>query len=252
MRNVVRAIARHTNILLGALLLVIGVIALIVWLQQQSGGYDVGGSVPMTTPTATTRPSASVPVVPSSSSPATRPTTTRPTSRPPVMKDIDGVPIHITITQGGKTLADADIVPIQLDATNELNPPVMKSGWYGPPDWNTVPGNLSSWSGVIVGHNATGSPLRKDVFYDLGMVKKSAKITLQYRMSSGSLVNAEFTASEAAHEVLKADLESLSKYWGSKTAKPGRKLMVVSCVLDAPHVEGHSIKNYVVRATRTK
>lgn len=171
---------------------------------------------------------------------------------PAPLQDIDGTPVHITVRHQGVPLIDADIDLIQLNDDGWLNPDPGLAGWYGPPQWQTVPGNLSGYRAVIAGHNVTGEGM-KDVFFDLGRVKAGDSVVITYALRAGGLAAAQFDVAADAVSVPKQDVvaQATTAYrWVWQTDGPERTLALFSCDLDAPHVDGHSVDNWIVTATR--
>jgi len=194
-------------------------------------------------------------VIPSASAVPSAPPVPTATAAPPTpapLQDIDGTPAHIAVLHQGVPLIDADINLIQLDGDGWLNPDPGLAGWYGPPDWETVPGNLSGYRGVIVGHNVTGVG-GKDVFYDLGQVRAGDAVVITYALRAGGYATADFTVRQDAQSVPKQDVvaQAATTYkWVWQSDAPERALSLFSCDLDAPHVDGHSVDNWIVSATR--
>ncbi|MGB4136893.1 MAG: sortase [Microbacterium sp.] len=229
---------------IAAALVVIGLAGLIGAFLLWNATRAPLGDVPMApAPTST----SSLPAAPPSS-------TTGPTSAPSPapLQDIAGVPVHVTVLQQGAPLIDADVKPIQLDDNGWLSPEAGLAGWYGPPQWDTVPGNLSEYRGIIVGHNVTGTGT-KDVFYDLGRARTGDRVVITYALRSGGLTTADFIVAQDARAVPKQDVVTLaqSEYkWVWQSDTPQRALSLFSCDLDAPHVDGHSLDNWIVVAER--
>ncbi|MGN8027740.1 class F sortase [Microbacterium sp. 22242] len=207
------------------------------------------GAVPMkpapqAAATASATPAPAPTASPSPAAPAT------PTPAP--LQDIAGTPVHVTVLQQGAPLIDADVNRIQLNGDGWLSPDPGLAGWYGPPQWDTVPGDLSDYHGVIVGHNVTGSGT-KDVFYDLGRVRAGDSVVLTYALQGGGYATAGFTVAQDARSVPKQDVvaQATTAYkWVWQSDVPDRVLSLFSCDLDAPHIDGHSVDNWVVTAVR--
>jgi len=223
--------------------LVAGVSALLLWSATRSAL----GDVPMSTAPAAVKPSTSATPWPSPS-----PTTAPVAPTPAPLQDIAGIPVHVTVLQQGVPLIDADVNRIQLDGDGWLNPDPGLAGWYGPPQWDTVPGNTSGYRGIIVGHNVTGYGT-KDVFYDLGRVRAGDSVVLTYALQAGGFATADFTVTQDARSAPKQDVvaEATTTYsWVWQADGPQRSLSLFSCDLDAPHVDGHSVDNWIVTAVR--
>lgn len=207
------------------------------------------GDVPMT-PAPTESPSQAPSVTP------TLPTTPSPSPTPtiPAMENIDGMPVHIRITHGSTALVDTAIVVTLLDGNGMLVPPAGQAGvYYSPEQWSTLPGNLDTYRGIIVGHNVTGSGV-KDVFYDLGQVKQGDVVTITYQLNAGGVMTAEFVVTADAHSAPKTDVIQAPEYqylW-QPTSEPGRYLSIFSCDLSQAEPGQHSRNNWIVDTIRTK
>lgn len=177
--------------------------------------------------------------------------TTSPAPSAP-LSDIAGMPIHITVRHGNEVLIDASIVPITLDADGVLAPPPGEAGvYYSRSDWNTIPGNLDRYRGIIAGHDVTGNGT-KDVFYNLGAVREGDAISLIYSLDAGGTATAGFVATADAASVPKSDVVHASEYqylWQSMK-EPGRLLSILSCDLSQADPGQHSRNNWVVDAVR--
>ncbi|GAB6859768.1 class F sortase [Microbacterium xylanilyticum] len=201
---------------------------------QVSASASSGSSGPLLAP-----PTASPSPVPAAADPAP-------------LQDIDGSPVHIAVLDQGVPLIDADVDLIQLNGDGWLNPDPGLAGWYGPPQWQTVPGNLSGYRAVIVGHNVTGEGM-KDVFFDLGRVRAGDSVVITYALRTGGLATARFAVGADAVSAPKQDVvaQATTAYrWVWQSDGPQRTLALFSCDLDAPHVDGHSVDNWIVTATR--
>lgn len=196
------------------------------------------GDVPMSRPSGMP---TSVPV-----------STEKSTATPPRMADIAGIPTHITILHGNEPLVDAAVVPIALDYQGILAPPPGQAGvYFSQADWNTIPGNLDRYRGIIAGHDVTGSGA-KDVFYNLGEVKQGDQILLTYQLDAGGVATAVFEASADAVSAQKSDVIHADAYrylWQPK-AEAGRYLSIFSCDLSQADPGQHSRNNWVVDAVR--
>jgi len=239
--------ATATRRRLAVALLVVGLVAggsaVLLWSATRSAL----GDVPMSTSPASSTPSAA-PVSPAPSPGPTTPAT--PTPAP--LQDIVGTPVHVTVLQAGAPLIDADVNRIQLDEDGWLSPDQGLAGWYGPPQWETVPGNLSAYRGIIVGHNVTGYGT-KDVFYDLGQVRAGDTVVVTYALQAGGYATAGFTVTQDAQSAPKQDVveQAATTYrWVWQVDAPERSLALFSCDLDAPHIDGHSVDNWIVTAVR--
>lgn len=182
---------------------------------------------------------------------ASHQTTVTPTPTVSALKDLTKDPTHIWVKHGDEKLVDADIVPVQLDSQGWLYPPSGVAGWYGPPQWDTIPGNLSTYRGIIVGHNvASGEP---DTFAKLGEVQAGDVVVIKYGTGSKAK-KATFEVTEDASSVDKTDVisEADSTYkWVWESDEPERAVTLFSCDLAAEHdSSGHSLKNWIVQAQR--
>lgn len=211
------------------------------------------GEVPMTNaPTMSPSPTPSLATPTPSETPSPIPTETT----PPVA-DIDGIPVHIEIRHGADTLVNTDIVPITLEGDGKLVPPAGQAGvYYSQSDWNTIPGNLDAYRGIVAGHDVDGFG-RPDVFFRLGEVKKDDVIVLTYRLNgTDNLVTAEFTVAADAvsapkMDVVNSEVEAYRHIW-QPASEPGRYLTVLSCDLATANPGQHATNNWVVDAVRTK
>lgn len=229
--------------MLAMILVIVALVAAIGSIVLYTGSKVGYGTVPM--------PSASLS---STSSPSTPSTSLAPSADASPLADIAGTPVHITIANESGSLVDADITPIQLDGDGMLVPPAGLAGWYGSPQWSTTPGNLSTYRGIIAGHDIMSSGA-KDVFYNLGQAKAHDTVTITYRLTDGSLVAAEFTVTADARAVSKVDVitEAETTYrWVWQSDTPTRTVSIFSCDLSAPQVDGHSTNNWVVQAKRVR
>lgn len=163
------------------------------------------------------------------------------------MEDIDSIPVHIEIRHGSSKLVRADIVPIQRNEEGEINPPSGKAGWYGPPEWKTIPGNLSDHPGVLAAHVTYNS--KPDVFYHLAEARQGDTAILTY--ASGE--TAEFIVDSDPVSVGKDDVvvENGDYDWVWQLDQPGRVISIITCDPSLGRdLSGHSHNNWVVQATR--
>ncbi|MFV0494987.1 MAG: class F sortase [Mycobacterium sp.] len=165
--------------------------------------------------------------------------------------DMEGLPTRIIVEQGDNQLVDAEISLIQLDKKGWLAPPPGVAGWYGPPQWETRPGDLSPYRGIVVGHNVhRGQP---DVFYKLGEVRGGALIRMTFELD-GLEEEATFRvladAVSAPKDVVTGEADDTYS-WVWQSDRPERMITLISCDLDAPHdPDGHSLNNWIVQAER--
>jgi len=236
------------------LLFIVSLGAVIVGWQ----GGIITGDTPMAPPPTTSsseptiQPQASaspVPVTESvSSSLAPSPEPTPPSSVEPQMVDIDSTPVHFEIRQGDTQLASAKVELEQLDAANELNPSQGTVAWYGPPDWSTIPGNLSGHPGIFAAHVTYGG--RPDVFYELAEVRAGDIVTVTYDNGAQATfaVDAE-PVSVGKNDVI--DLSDTDYAWVWQLDEPGRKISIFTCdPSQGRDLSGHALNNWVVQATR--
>lgn len=238
-----------------ALVMGLGIVAIGLFIWAVFIIYNPGhGEVPMTNaPSAASTPSPA-PTVASptpSASPSPTPVET------PQTGDIDGIPVHIEIRHGAEALVNTDIVPIALDDDGKLVPPAGQAGvYYSQSDWNTIPGNLDKYRGIVAGHDVDGLG-RPDVFFRLGEVKKGDVVVLTYRLNAtGDLVTAEFAVAADAvsapkMDVVNSEVEAYRHIW-QPASEPGRYLTVLSCDLATANPGQHALNNWVVDAIRTK
>ncbi|QFG67468.1 class F sortase [Ornithinimicrobium pratense] len=170
-----------------------------------------------------------------------------PTVTDPAPAEVSEGPVHVRITRAADVLVDAPVALTQLNEREELNPPSGVVGWYGPPDWATVPGELSAYPGVLAGHTTHGGS--RDVFYRLGEVRAGDVVTIGYADGSEAVFEADMDAlSVPKNDVTeKADAEYA---WVWRLAEPGRTVSIFSCdPAQGLDLTGHSVNNWVVQAT---
>ncbi len=158
-------------------------------------------------------------------------------------------PVHVTVARGADVLVDAPVGLTTLNEREELNPPSGMVGWYGPPDWATVPGHLSAHPGVLAGHTTYDG--RRDVFYRLGEARAGDVVTIRYADGQEAVfrVDADALTVPKNDVTEKADGECA---WVWRLPEPGRKVSLFSCDLArGVDLTGHSYNNWVVQATRT-
>lgn len=246
---------RTLMVVLMAALCIVLASALVVAFIVLSPGY---GPVPMSEAPGESSAVASDPMptitAPAPSLSPTVAPTPKPSESAESMQDIPAIPVHITIWHGSEKWVDTGIVSITLDGSGMLVPPAGEAGvYYSKRDWDTIPGNLDRYRGIIAGHDVTGMGA-KDVFYNLGNVKKGDLIALTYRLHSGKLVVAEFTVTADAKSAPKTDVIHAQQYqylW-QPMAQTGRYMSVLSCDLSKAAPGQHSRNNWIVDAVRTK
>lgn len=192
---------------------------------------------PLGTPVPTPRPTS-----------APAPTTATHTPDAPAEALTQHGPVHVAVTRATDVLVDAPVALTQLNERDELNPPAGVVGWYGPPDWATVPGELSAYPGVLAGHTTYGGA--RDVFYRLGEVRAGDTVTISYADGQEAVFHVDADAvSVPKNDVTeKADAEYS---WVWHLPEPGRKVSLFSCDLaQGLDLTGHSVNNWVVQATR--
>ena len=227
--------------------------AMVLWGLR---GGPVVGSVPMTPrpgTSATTAPASADPTPMAASLPRATPSESpSEASSPPTaegLADLEGVPVHLEIRQDGEILVSAPTGLTQLNGRGELYPEPRTIGWYGPPQWATVPGNESAHPGVFAGHVTYGGV--KDVFYRLGDVKAGAVITVVYSDDAVAtfVVDGDAVSAPKDDVTAKADTDFA---WVWSLGEPGRRISVFSCdPSQGRDLAGHSRNNWVVQATRT-
>lgn len=194
------------------------------------------GNVPMSRPTVSPIPASSLP------------------EKPGAMADVAGMPVHITVQHGDQISIDTAVVPITLDSEGMLAPPPGVAGvYFSQADWNTIPGDLDRYRGIITGHDVTGGGA-KDVFYNLGSVKKGDQIALTYQLDTGGTRTATFKVTADAASVPKADVIRAADYqylW-QPSDEPGRYLSLLSCDLAQAEFGQHSRNNWVVDSVRVE
>lgn len=240
------------------LLIFIASVGAIIW----GLGYGpVIGDVPMTppptpavtTPTPTVSQSMPTPTRPplvTSITPTVEPTPAPETSSPPVMSDIDSSPVHIEVRRDDEVLISTNVQSIQMNAKGELNPASGSAGWYGPPQWSTIPGNLSDYPAVIVGHVTYSS--RPDVFYRLAEVRTGDTVVVTYQSGDAAVFVIDGSpVSASKNDVIdKAETEYV---WAWRLDEPGRKVTLFTCdPSQGRDGSGHSLNNWVVQATRVQ
>ena len=220
-------------------------------------GIMTAGDVPMTpAPTASSvaatvvKPTDQATIASEATQPADDAVVVSPaptTPSKPVMDDIASTPVHVEIRHSQTVLIQAQIVSIQLNDRGEINPPSGKAGWYGPPQWNTVPGNLSEHPAVLAAHVTYGG--QRDVFYRLSETKKGDRVIVTY--ASG--VTAEFIVDNDPVSVGKDDVvvQGSDYDWVWQLDQPGRVISIITCDPSLGRdLSGHSYNNWVVQATR--
>jgi len=235
---------RRSTVKTKTIAIALGAIASVTALASITGAVVLAspgrGDVPLTRPSAT------------SSLPAPSPSLSA--SPSPELSDFASPPTHITIRHGDTILIDTEIVPIALDDHGVLAPPPGKAGvYYSESDWNTIPGNLDHYRGIVAGHDVTGSR-DKDVFYNLGEVKTGDTIVLTYPVADrgATATTATFAVTADARSAPKSDVVTSAEYeylWQSKE-QAGRYLSVLSCDLSQADPGQHSRNNWVVDAER--
>lgn len=214
-------------------------------------GGPVRGEVPLTpAPTLAGAPSASTPAStpPTDDAVPSAKAILAPRSREP-LPELSGQPVHLEIRQGDDILASAPTPVTQLNGRGELNPEPRMIGWYGPPQWDTLPGNTSAHPGVFAGHVTHGGA--RDVFYRLGEVRAGDEITVTYSDGTVATFVADTDALTAPKDDItaKADTEYA---WVWTLTEPGQRISLFSCdPSQGKDLTGHSRNNWVVQATRT-
>lgn len=226
-------------------LALLGSAALVVWGYQ---GGPTRGDVPLTPPPTVAHTPTAAPVTASSPTPPPASATTTSTPSTPPLRDLTGSPVHLEIRQDDELLVSAPIELTQLNSRGELYPDPKVIGWYGPPEWNTVPGNESAHPGIFAGH-VTYSGV-KDVFFRLGEVRAGDVITVTY--DDG--MQAQFVVDGDALSAPKNDItdKAETEYaWVWSLPEPSRRISVFSCdPSQGRDLSGHSLHNWVVQATR--
>lgn len=247
------------RVLQGAALTILAIASMgAMWLGWR--GELVTGEVPMApAPTASSErgvssensapssQSLSVDMAPATATPEPTTPIVEPVTPEVTIEDIDSTPVHIEIRHGDSALVQAEIQPIQLTRAGEINPPSGKAGWYGPPQWNTVPGNLSEHPGVLAAHVTYGG--QRDVFYRLSEARQGDIVILTY--ASG--VTAEFIVDSDPVSVGKDDVvvQGSDYDWVWQLDQPGRVISIITCDPSLGRdLSGHSYNNWVVQATR--
>ncbi|WP_298751357.1 class F sortase [uncultured Serinicoccus sp.] len=177
-------------------------------------------------------------------------TTTTPTPVQPEMTgDPQEGPVHVTIARGEEVLVDAPVALTQLNDRDELDPPPGVVGWYGPPQWSTVPGDLSTYPGVLAGHTSYDGV--RDVFHRLGEVRAGDVVVIGYADGQEASFHVDADAlSVPKNEV--TEKAGTDYAWVWSLDEPGRTVSLFSCDLgQGVDVTGHSLNNWVVQATRT-
>lgn len=211
-----------------------------------------GGTAPAETSPASPAPSSSAAPSASASRPATQPTPTptespTPSGPPPAPREeITAAPVHVDVYHGGAQYIGASVVPEHRDEEGELNPEPQYVGWYAPPQWSTVPGEMSSHPGILTGHVIHSG--RKDVFYRLEETRKGDLVVVTYEDGT----QAKFTLDSDPVQMGKHDLiHSEAFRWAWELDEPGRKVTLITCELvPGSGMTGHSVDNWVVQATR--
>lgn len=258
-----RTLGRARLVMLAAVLLV-GVL-LVLW-GWRGGTPTTAVQIAPPTPSATTSaptataipaeqerptaaPTARTSIAPTpASTPTPSATAEAAPTADPVPAEVEEGPVHVRITRGEEVLVDAPVALTQLNERDELNPPSGVVGWYGPPDWATVPGELSSYPGVLAGHTTYGGT--RDVFYRLGEVRAGDVVTIRYADDVEAVFRVDMDAlSVPKNDVTeKADAEYA---WVWRLPEPARTVSLFSCdPAQGLDLTGHSVNNWVVQATR--
>lgn len=186
---------------------------------------------------------------PPRTAPTATPTTEATEAAQPAPTAVGGAPVHLSITHGAEVLVDAPVALTQLNERDELNPPPGVVGWYGPPQWQTVPGELSSYPGVLAGHTTYDGA--GDVFSRLGEVMAGDRVTIRYADGQEAVFVTDADAlSVPKNEV--TEKAGTDYAWVWSLPQPGQKVSLFSCdVAQGRDLTGHSLNNWVVQATRT-
>ena len=140
----------------------------------------------------------------------------------------------------------ATIAPVQMRDDGELNPVPQTVGWYGPPQWDTTPGERSRYPGVLAGH-VIHSGL-KDVFWNLQELPTGAVVLLTY--DDGT--QAVFRTDRPAETMDKDDLTHDPAYgWAWELPEAGHGLTLITCdLVEGSGMTGWSTDNWVTQAHR--
>lgn len=245
-----------------------------------------GTGSPTTTSTSSTSPSAagSTPATPSAAPAATPPSSTAPVSSPAAPEPstasataasgtpapssataasadpaaavmsgpaapwdaITAAPTHIEVFVGEERLIGATIAPVQMRDDGELNPVPQTVGWYGPPQWDTTPGERSRYPGVLAGH-VIHSGL-KDAFWNLQELPTGAVVLLTYDDGTQAL----FRTDRPAETMDKDDLTHDPAYgWAWELPEAGHGLTLITCdLVEGSGMTGWSTDNWVTQAHR--
>lgn len=159
---------------------------------------------------------------------------------------ITAAPTHIEVFVGQDRLIGATISPVQMRDDGELNPVPQTVGWYGPPQWDTTPGERSQYPGVLAGH-VIHSGL-KDVFWNLQELPAGAVVLLTY--DDGT--QAVFRTDRPAETMDKDDLTHDPAYgWAWELPEVGHGLTLITCdLVDGSGMTGWSTDNWVTQAHR--
>ncbi len=153
-----------------------------------------------------------------------------------------GNPVRVTITSAnGKRLISARMQPIHTQPDGRLVPPGGIAGWLADSSW-PKPGVLSRYRSIVAGHVSGGG--KPDIFYNLPQIRKGDTAVITY--DSGDRVIARITNSPV--NVGKDDVSSDPKYdWVWEGKKKARVVSFFTCNVDAAHVNGHSVENWVTQ-----
>jgi len=163
-------------------------------------------------------------------------------------EEITAAPVHVEVRRGEETLVAAPIELTQLDEDEQIDPEPHTVGWYGPPQWATVPGERSSHPGILAGHVVYYG--LKDVFWRLDEVRTGDVVVLTY--DDGT--QAAFRASRDAVSVDKSALtKDPSNEWAWELPEPGNAVTLITCdLVPGTGMAGNAFNNWVVQATRVE
>ncbi len=199
---------------------------------------DSGGAAASTSEDASATAAASSSSTPASSSSA---------AASEMPEQIEAAPTFIAAYRGQEQVIGGKIVPTQTNEDGVIFPEEMTVGWYGPPQWGTTPGELSSHPGVLAAH-VTNRDGGKDLFYNLERLKAGDRVEISY--DDGT--TAVFEVDKDAVSVDKGALTGEPEHrWAWELDEPGRKVTLITCDLGSQTGFGPDVaNNWVVQATR--
>ena len=224
-------------------LLIVGLVFIV---QGITPHLEPNITMPDDAPVTSTMPTTTV--APPAPSPTVTTTTATPTpTATPSMADPQGNPKQIVIRAAGTNtlLVSTALVGVTVPQATRWSPQNGRAEWLA--DFPR-PGTLARFHGIVAGHVSGGG--KPGVFYGLTKVQVGDTVKITY--DSGDVVM--FTVATVT-DVGKTDVTTDPSYdwvWNVAANEPANRLVsIFTCDPTAPHVNGHSVSNIVVQATRT-